>query len=60
MAGREAQQAHGRAWDWRVRCVADTDDAWRRVERMLMRQKLQSVRGGACDAVSGRSWFGFA
>ena len=25
-----------------------------------MRQKLQVARGGACDAVSGRSWLGFA
>ena len=25
-----------------------------------MRQKLQPARGGACDAVSGRSWLGFA
>ena len=25
-----------------------------------MRQKLQAVRGGACDAVSGHSWLGFA
>ena len=25
-----------------------------------MRQKLQAVRGGACDSVSGRSWLGFA
>ena len=40
--------------------VADIDDAWRRVERMLVRQKLQPTRGGACDAVSGRSWLGFA
>ena len=40
--------------------VADIDDAWRRVERMLVRQKLQPARGGACDAVSGRSWLGFA
>ena len=24
------------------------------------RQKLQPARGGACDAVSGRSWLGFA
>ena len=31
-----------------------------RVERVLVRQKLQSARGGACDAVSGRSWLGFA
>ena len=31
--------------------------AWRRV---LVRQKLQEARGGACDAVSGRSWLGFA
>ena len=27
---------------------------------MLVRQKLQEARGGACDAVSGRSWLGFA
>ena len=47
------------AW-WRVRHVADTDGAWRRVERVLVRQKLQPARGGACFAVSGRSWLGFA
>ena len=41
----------------RVGHVANTDGAWR---RMLMRQKLQPARGGACDAVSGRSWLGFA
>ena len=46
--------------DWRVRRVAGTDGAWRRVERMLVRQKLQPARGGACDAVSSRSWLGFA
>ena len=45
---------------WRVRCVKDTDGAWRRVERMLVRQKLQPASGDACDAVSGRSWLGFA
>ena len=66
MAGREAQQARGAcegAWTgtwWRVRRVAGTDGAWRLVERVLVRQKLQLVRGGACDAVSGRSWLGFA
>ena len=43
-----------------MRRVADIDDAWRRMERVLVRQKLPSVRGGACDAVSGRSWLGFA
>ena len=32
----------------------------RRVERMLVRQKLQPASGGACDAVSRRSWLGFA
>ena len=41
----------------RARRVADIDGAWRSV---LMRQKLQPTRGGACDAVSGRSWLGFA
>ena len=40
--------------------VADTDGAWQRVQCVLMRQKLQPARGGACDAVSGRSWLGFA
>ena len=40
--------------------VADTDGAWQRVECVLMRQKLQPARGGACDVVSGRSWLGFA
>ena len=37
--------------------VAGIDGAWWRV---LVRQKLQPARGGACDAVSGRSWLGFA
>ena len=40
--------------------MAGTDGVWRRVERVLMRQKLQPACGGACDAVSGRSWLGFA
>ena len=44
----------------RVRRVAGTDGAWRRVERVFVRRKLQAVRGGACDSVSGRSWLGFA
>ena len=34
--------------------------AWRHVERVLVRQKLQPACGGACDAVSGCSWLGFA
>ena len=49
--------ARGLAHVWRV---AGTSDAWRRVERMLVRPKLQPARGGACDAVSGHSWLGFA
>ena len=40
--------------------VEGIDGAWRRVERVFVRQKLQAVRGGACEAVSGRSWLGFA
>ena len=47
------------AWG-RVRRVADIDGAWRRIERVLVRQKVQPTRRGACDAVSGRSWLGFA
>ena len=60
VAGCEAQQASGaRGWarDLRVRRVADTNGAWQRV---FVRQKLPPARGGACDAVSGRSWLGFA
>ena len=56
MAGREAQQARGargRACDWRVRCVADTGGAWRRVERVLVRQELQQPRGMQFLAVLG-------
>ena len=52
--------ARGLARVGRVRRVASTSGVWRRVERMLVRQKLQPARGGACDAVSGRSWLGFA
>ena len=47
------------AWG-RMRHVADTDGAWRRMERVLVRQKLQPAHGGACVAVSSRSWLGFA
>ena len=34
--------------------------AWRRVECVLVRQKIQAARGGACDVFSGRSWLGFS
>ena len=63
VAGREAAAGVCGAWTgaWgRVRRVAGTDGTWRRVERVLVRRKLQPARGGACDAVSGRSWLGFA
>ena len=40
--------------------MAGTDSAWRHVERVLVRQKLQVAHGGACDAVSSHSWLGFA
>ena len=49
--------ARGLAHVGRVRRVAGTSGAWR---HMLVRQKLQPAHGGACDAVSGRSWLGFA
>ena len=52
--------ARGRAWTGAWQRVKDSNDAWRRVERVLVRQKLQEVHGGACDVVSGRSWLGFA
>ena len=32
----------------------------RRVERVLVRQKLQTARGGVCEVVSGSSLLGFA
>ena len=50
----------GLARGGRVRRVVGTNGAWRHVERVLVRQKLQPARGGACDAVSDRSWLGFA
>ena len=40
--------------------MADTGNAWWRVERVLVRQELQPARGSACDAISGRSLLGFA
>ena len=56
--------------DWRVwarevrgryqRRVTTCGGAWRRMERVLVRQKFQPARGGTCDVVSGRSWLGFA
>ena len=39
-----------------MRCVGrrvrDTDGAWRHMERVLVRQKLQAARGSACDVFS--------
>ena len=46
--------------DWHVGAREVRGSTWRCVERVLVRQKLQPVCGGACDAVSGRSWLGFA
>ena len=63
MAVRETQLARGARVErlvWRVRRVSKIDGAWRRVERVLERQKLQAARGGACEVFSGRSWLGFA
>ena len=60
VAERDAAAGACGAWvrvAWRV---VVTDGAWWRVERVFVRQKLQAARGGACDAVSGRSWLGFA
>ena len=48
------------AWVRVVWCVGAGGRYWQRVERVLVRQKLQAARGGACDAVSSRSWLGFA
>ena len=49
----ESGLARGGAWQTLTACGG----AWRRV---FVRQKLQEARGGACEAVSGRSWLGFA
>ena len=60
MAVRETRLArgvHGGLLDWHV---SERDGAWRRVERMLVRQKIQAARVGACDVFSGCSWLGFA
>ena len=63
MAVRRTKLARGARVErlvWHVRRVSERDGAWRRVERMLVRQKLQAARGGACEVFSGRSWLGFA
>ena len=57
VAGREAAAARECAW---TGVCGARGRYQRRVERMLVRQKLQLARGGACDAISGRSWLGFA
>ena len=48
-----AWESVGLACEARVRYL-------QRVERMLVRQELQLARGGACEAVSSRSWLGFS
>ena len=35
-----------------------TDGAWWHVERVLVRQELESAHVGACEMVSGSSWLG--
>ena len=63
MVGREAQQVHvacgacGRAWNWHV---SDTSGAWWRVAACGARAREAGTLAGACDAVSSRSWLGFA
>ena len=52
----ESGLARGGAWKALTACGG----AWQRVERVFVRQKLQAAHGGACEAVSGRSWLGFA
>ena len=53
MAGGDSTAGACGAWGR----VSGSDGAWRRV---FVRQKLKAARGGACEAVSGRSWLGFA
>ena len=60
VAGREAAAARECAWTGVCGAREARGRYQRRVERMLVRQKLQLARGGACDAISGRSWLGFA
>ena len=60
MSIRETDQVRGSVWRSCVRRMRDTDGAWWRVECVLVRQKLQPMRKGACEVVSGRSWLGFA
>ena len=52
----ESGLARGGAWQ----ALTARGGAWWRVESVFVRQKLQAARGGACEAVSGRSWLGFA
>ena len=57
MGAREERGKYWRRMEARAGEAETLAGAWRRV---LVRQKLQPARGGACDAVSGRSWLGFA
>ena len=56
----ERMRRVGEHGDWRVRRIGVRERRWRRVERMLMSQKLQAERRSACDVVSGHSRLGFA
>ena len=40
--------------------VVARDGVWWRVERVLVRQKLQPAHGGVREVVFGRSWLGFS
>ena len=51
--------ARGGRLVWRVWHVTESDGAWRRVKRVLVRQKLQSARGGTCEVFSGHFLVGF-
>ena len=50
----------GLAWGGTWLVLTARGGRWRRVARVVGRQKLQAARGSACDAVSGRFWLGFA
>ena len=60
MAVHETEQAHVAHGKHVKALFLARDDEWRHVERMLVRQKLQPMRRGACEVVSGSSLLGFS
>ena len=60
MTVRETEQVHVAHGKHVKALFLARDDEWRHVERVLVRQKLQPMHGGACEVVFGSSLLGFS